>query len=430
MINSNIQAKKLIILLLGSGGREHALAWKISTSLSVEKLYIAPGNAGMEECGDIVTLNNYSTQTIIDFCHAHNVSLCIIGPENFLAEGLANALSKENIPVFGPEKKGAELEFSKAFTKDLCHKENIPTANFKIFVKREEALSYLHNISFPCVIKADGLAAGKGVVIANNLEDSQAAIHDCFDGKFSDAGKKVIIEEFLEGTEVSFFVLSDGETILPFGSAQDYKRAYDGDMGPNTGGMGAISPSPHWNESLEKECLDTIVKPTINALKKHNISYKGVLYAGIMLTTKGPKLIEFNVRFGDPECQLLMLRYAGDVVETLYACAVGKLHEITPKWHCDHAVNIVLASKGYPKNPIKGEIIHIPKTSFSPDTHEIIFHAGTIFNNHNFVANGGRVLNCCARGQTLQKARDSAYKLMHEVKLNHSFFRKDIGKII
>lgn len=421
------------ILLLGGGGREHALAWKLAQSRRCDSLYAAPGNPGIAEHAELVALDPTDHDAIARFCDSHQIGLVVIGPEAPLVDGLADSLRAKGIPVFGPGKAAAQLEGSKAFTKALCDRAGIPTASYVHVASKADALAALDRFSAPVVIKADGLAAGKGVVIAQTPEEARAAIEGMFDGAFgsiqySGAGAEVVIEEFLTGEEVSLFALTDGATIVPFGSAQDHKRVGDGDTGPNTGGMGAYSPARVLTPDLEAEAMTRIIAPTVKAMADAGMPYSGVLYAGLMLTANGPKLIEYNARFGDPECQVLMMRYQGDLVELLSACAENRLATLpAPAFSDDIALTVVLAASGYPAIPRKGgkiEGIALAETSGAK-----VFHAGTARTpDGGLVANGGRVLNVTARGATVLAAQADAYAAVDKIDFADGFCRRDIGR--
>jgi len=423
--------QKQIILVLGNGGREHALCYALIKSGGVDKIYCAAGNAGISlespsiEC---VAFDITCPQTVLEFSKLHHVDLVVIGSEAPAASGVADLLSKHNIKVFGCSKKAAMLEASKTFTKQICEKLNVPTARSIYTDNLNDALTALDQFQAPYVLKADGLAAGKGVVIAQNLDDAKIALHNMFDGAFGSAGHRVVIEEFLEGEEASFFVLSDGRHAIPFGTAQDHKRAYDNDQGPNTGGMGAYSPATILTDALQSQVMDTIITPVIQEMDAQKTPFVGVLYAGLMLTNAGPKLIEFNVRFGDPECQVLMMRLKSDLLPILNAVATGALNTILkPQWHSDYAVTIVRAAHGYPDQKIiKGTAITLPQNNGNNDTK--IFHAGTSFNDQGtLIANGGRVLNITAKADTITKATEQAYEIIKAIHWPESFYRQDIA---
>ena len=412
--------------MLGSGGREHALAWKLAQSPACDKLWASPGNPGMAECAVCVDLDATDHAAVERFCRESSVGLVVIGPEAPLVDGLADSLRAAGIPAFGPSKAAAQLEGSKAFTKELCERANIPTARFVRCTSLEAAWGALKKFDPPFVLKADGLAAGKGVVIAETREDAQNALSDMFEGKFGSAGSEVVIEQFLTGEEASFFALTDGETIVPFGSAQDHKRVGEGDTGPNTGGMGAYSPAPVLTQALQDQVMREIVGPTVQTMREEGHPYSGVLYAGLMLTKDGPQLIEYNVRFGDPECQVLMMRLESDLVEIMLACAEGRLGEIaTPKLSDDFALTVVMAAEGYPDTPKKGGAIRIGEAEAGGAK---VFHAGTKLDGGQLVANGGRVLNVTARGASATEAQRNAYAAVDAVDFPEGFCRRDIGQ--
>jgi phosphoribosylamine--glycine ligase len=414
------------VLLIGSGGREHALAWAISASPLLTKLYCAPGNAGIAEVADCVALEASNHLAILDFCRQNAVDLVVIGPEAPLVAGLADDLRAGGFKVFGPGREGARLEGSKAFTKAICAARGIPTAAYGHFDTAEAALAYLDGHPMPVVVKADGLAAGKGVVIAQTGQEAENAVNACFNGAFGEAGASVVIEEHLDGEEVSFFALCDGEHVLPLASAQDHKRAYDGDRGPNTGGMGAYSPAPIMNSALQSRVMKEIILPTVAALRERGIVYQGVLFAGLMIGADGPKLIEYNTRFGDPECQVLMMRLASDLLPTLLATAEGTLDRISLHWSPDAALTVVMAAKGYPGTYERGsEIRGLADAATIDDV--MIFHAGTKSDGKRVLANGGRVLNVTARGTTVVEARDRAYAAITGIDWPDGFYRRDIG---
>ncbi len=412
------------ILLIGSGGREHALAWAIGASSLCDTLYCAPGNPGIAAIAHVVDLNVSDHGAVIAFCAAKHVGFVVVGPEAPLVAGLADDLAAAGIKVFGPTKFAAQLEGSKGFTKDICARYNIPTAAYGRFRDHAAALAYLDAKGAPIVIKADGLAAGKGVTVAMTMAEAKAALADIFSGKFG--GAECVIEEFLEGEEASFFVLSDGVNALPLATAQDHKRVGDGDTGPNTGGMGAYSPAPCMTEALCAEALERIVKPTIRALAEMGHPYKGVLYAGLILTREGPKLIEYNARFGDPECQVLMMRLKDDIVPLLLASADGGLDKISVRWHPQTALTVVMCARGYPGDVVKGTAINGLEAAAAEEGVEI-FHAGTAMKNGQLVANGGRVLNVTALGDTVKEAQARAYAAVARVDWPEGFCRSDIG---
>ena len=412
------------ILLIGSGGREHALAWAISASPLCDKLFCAPGNPGIDQVARVVDLKIADHGAVIAFCKAEAIGLVVVGPEAPLVAGLSDDLRAAGIKVFGPSKFAAQLEGSKGFTKDICAKHGIPTAAYGRFSDRDKALAYLETHGTPIVIKADGLAAGKGVTVAMTMAEARAAVADIFSGKFG--GAECVIEEFLEGEEASFFVLTDGRNALPLTTAQDHKRVGDGDTGPNTGGMGAYSPAPCMTPALCDEALERIVKPTIRALADMGHPYVGVLYAGLILTRDGPKLIEYNARFGDPECQVLMMRLKDDLVALLLACCDGTLDRMSVRWFDEAALTVVLCARGYPGEVVKGSAIRGLEGAASLEGVEI-FHAGTALKNGELVASGGRVLNVTAIGKTVQEAQDRAYAAVDRIDWPEGFCRRDIG---
>jgi phosphoribosylamine---glycine ligase len=415
------------LLLIGSGGREHALAWKLAQSPLVGKLYAAPGNPGIAALAECVVLDAADHRATIDFCRRHSIGLVVIGPEAPLVDGLADNLRTVGVPVFGPDKVPAQLEGSKGFTKDLCAREGIPTAGYARASDRLAAEAALGDFGLPVVIKADGLAAGKGVIIAETAREAEAALAAMFDGGFGGAGEAVVIEEYMTGEEVSFFALVDGETVLPFGSAQDHKRVGDGDTGPNTGGMGAYSPAAIFTPALEARVLDEIVRPTARALAHAGTPFSGILYAGLMLTPEGPKLVEYNVRFGDPECQALMLRFEGDLAALMLAAAKGALDEAAPpRFSSDAALVVVMAASGYPGEVANGGAI--AGLDAAEAAGAMVFQAGTALDeNGRLVAAGGRVLGVAARGATVAEAQAVAYRGVDALDFQSGFCRRDIG---
>ncbi len=413
------------ILILGSGGREHALAWAAKQNPKCDRLIVAPGNAGIAEIADCVDLNPEDSSTVLELCQQHTVDFVIIGPEAPLAAGVADDLRAAGLLVFGPSAAAARLEASKAFTKEICDACGAPTAAYARFTDAGAARAYVKAQGAPIVIKADGLAAGKGVVVAMNVDEALAAIDDMFAGEFGVAGAEVVIEEFMDGEEASFFVLSDGENILPIGTAQDHKRVGDGDVGPNTGGMGAYSPAPVMSAAVTQRALDQIVRPTIDEMARRGTPYQGVLYAGFMIKDGQPRLVEYNVRFGDPECQVLMLRLGAQALDAMLATARGELEGFRLNWADDHAMTVVLAANGYPGAYAKGTVIS--GTDIEGSSYEAMFHAGTARRDGQLVANGGRVLNATARGKTLQEARERAYAMADAVDWSEGFYRSDIG---
>ena len=414
------------ILLLGSGGREHALAWKIAASPLADRLFCAPGNAGIAQEAECVALDLTDHQAVIAFCRANKVDFVVVGPEGPLVAGIVDDLEAAGIKAFGPTRAAARLEGSKGFTKDLCRANNIPTAAYERFSAATPAKEYVRLMGVPVVVKADGLAAGKGVVVATTLAEANAAIDMMFGGALGDAGATVVIEEFLAGEEASFFVLTDGDSVVPLATAQDHKRAFDGDQGANTGGMGAYSPAPVMTPELERRALEEIVLPTIRAMKAMGTPYKGVLYAGLMITAAGPKLIEYNVRFGDPECQVLMLRLMSDLLPALIASRDSVLKNFALRWYADAALTVVMAAKGYPGTYTKGSEIAGLADAEKIDGVEV-FHAGTRREGDRILANGGRVLNVCALGKTVAHAQARAYAAVDKIVWPQGFCRRDIG---
>ena len=411
------------ILLIGSGGREHALAWKLAGSPSCDKLYAAPGNPGIAQEAELVSLNPDDHAAVIAFCKASAINLVVCGPEAPLVGGLGNALRAAGIPVFGPDAAPAQLEGSKGFTKDLCAEADIPTAGYVRCDSKVGAIDALAHFQPPYVIKADGLAAGKGVIIAETRDEALAALEDMFGGGFGDAGASVVIEEFMTGEEASFFALTDGISVMAFGSAQDHKRVGDGDTGPNTGGMGAYSPAPVLTDALQAEVMQRIIHPTVKALAARGTPYSGVLFAGLMLTDQGPKLIEYNARFGDPECQVLMMRYQGDLAQLMLATANGSLSQMPAPVFADQtALTVVMAANGYPGTPDKGGSIAIGDVGDAK-----VFHAGTAMRDGQLIANGGRVLNVTALGRNASEAQANAYAAIAAIDFPSGFCRSDIG---
>jgi phosphoribosylamine--glycine ligase len=413
------------ILLLGSGGREHALAWKLAQSPSLTKLYAAPGNPGIAEEAELVALEVNDHAAVIAFCREHNIGLVVIGPEAPLVDGLSDSLRAAGVPVFGPSQAAAQLEGSKGFTKDLCARAGIPTAGYVRTASLEEARAALTRFAAPYVLKADGLAAGKGVVIAATLAEAEETLADMFGGAFGGAGAQVVIEEFMEGEEASFFALTDGTHIVPFGSAQDHKRVGDGDTGPNTGGMGAYSPAPMLTPKLQTRVMAEIIAPTVEAMRAEGMPYQGVLFAGLMLTEQGPKLIEYNARFGDPECQVLMMRLQSDFVPILLACATGSLDGVEIALGQEIALTVVMAAMGYPSTPEKGGVIALNDAEAGGAK---LFHAGTAWKDGALVANGGRVLNVTAMGVSVNEAQRLAYAAVDTISFPSGFCRRDIGQ--
>jgi phosphoribosylamine---glycine ligase len=411
------------ILLIGSGGREHALAWKLRQSPMLDRFYCAPGNPGIAKLATCVELDVAKHGDVIEFCQKYYINFVVVGPEGPLVAGLVDDLSAVGIKVFGPRKYPAQLEGSKGFTKDICRDNHIPTADYERFNDEASALAYLAKNGAPIVIKADGLAAGKGVTVAMTSGEAAAAVQDVFAGRFG--GASCVIEEFLEGEEASLFVLCDGTHILPLTTAQDHKRVGEGDTGPNTGGMGAFSPAPCMTNALLRKSIEKIVKPTVKALAEAGHPYKGVLYAGLILTKDGPKLIEYNARFGDPETQVLMLRMESDLLPLLIACADGTLDKQQVRWKSDAALTVVLAAKGYPGEYTKLNPINGLDTDLGAGVE--VFHAGTAMQGGQLVSNGGRVLNVTAIGTTVKDAQTAAYAAVDKIDYADGFCRRDIG---
>jgi phosphoribosylamine---glycine ligase len=414
------------ILLLGSGGREHALAWKMAASPMCDRLFCAPGNAGIAREAFCVDLDLADHPAVIRFCHANHIDLVVVGPEAPLCAGIVDDLETAGIKAFGPSRAAARLEGSKGFTKDLCRANGIPTAAYERFRDADGAKAYVRKCGAPIVVKADGLAAGKGVIVASTLPEAEAAIDMMLGGGLGAAGGEVVVEEFLEGEEASFFAICDGTTALPLASAQDHKRAFDGDKGPNTGGMGAYSPAPIVDAAMSARVMNEIVLPTLSATKQMGAPFKGVLFAGLMITAAGPKLIEYNVRFGDPECQALMLRLKSDLVPALLASRDGVIKSIDLRWHDDPALTVVMAARGYPGAYKKGSVISGLEAAATVQGVEI-FHAGTREQGGRILANGGRVLDVSAVGKTVREARERAYQAISRIDWPEGFCRSDIG---
>ena len=419
------ESPPLNILLIGGGGREHALAWALLKSSLTERLVVAPGNAGIAAIAETTALDAGDHAAVIGFCRDNAIDLVVVGPEAPLVGGLVDALEAAGIAAFGPSKAASALEGSKAFTKELCTEASIPTAAYRRAASRDDALAALDEMGAPIVVKADGLAAGKGVVVAETTDEATAAIEACFAGSFGAAGAEVVLEEKLVGEEASFFAVTDGETVLPLATAQDHKRAFDGDEGPNTGGMGAYSPAPVMTEEMIARTMREIVEPTVATMKARGTPVKGVLYAGLMITDKGPELIEYNVRFGDPECQVLMMRLESDLAALLMAAAQGRLAGETVAWSDEPAMTVVLAANGYPGPVENGSEIRGLDGLDGEDT--VVFHAGTARDGERLVAKGGRVLAVTAKAATIEAARDRAYAAVDAIDWPGGFCRRDIG---
>ncbi|MGJ8617817.1 MAG: phosphoribosylamine--glycine ligase [Sulfitobacter sp.] len=414
------------ILILGSGGREHSLAWAVMQNPKCDKLIVAPGNAGIAAIADCATLDIMDGAAVVAFSEANNIDFVIVGPEAPLAVGVSDDLRNAGFTVFGPSAAAAALEASKAFTKEICAASNAPTAAYGHFTDAAAAREYVTAQGAPIVIKADGLAAGKGVIIAMTDAEALAAVDTMFDGTFGEAGAEVVIEEFMDGEEASFFVLCDGEVVLPIGTAQDHKRVGDGDTGPNTGGMGAYSPAPVLTDAIAERALDEIIRPTMAEMAKRGMPYQGVLYAGLMIKDGAPRLVEYNVRFGDPECQVLMMRLGAQAFDLMQAAAEGRLAEAKVNWAEDHALTVVMAADGYPDAYEKGSQIN-GLDALPEDSSNMVFHAGTARKDGAVVAVGGRVLNVTARGATLAEAQKRAYAMVDQIDWPEGFCRRDIG---
>jgi len=413
------------VMVIGSGGREHALAWKLAQSPLLTALFVAPGNGGTESLGTNLVLDIDDHAAVIAAARAHGIDFVVVGPDAPVVAGLGDAVRAAGIACFCPSQAAGQLEGSKSFTKALCDECTIPTAAYGRFEDEASALAYLYAHGAPIVVKADGLAAGKGVTVAMRVEEAEAAIIECFAGAFGAAGAAVVLEEFMEGEEVSLFVLSDGKTVLPLTTAQDHKRAFDGDEGPNTGGMGAYSPAPVMTKELFDETMARIIEPTIAGLARRGTPYAGVLYAGLMLTESGPKLVEYNARFGDPECQVMMLRLESDLLPLLHATATGTLAGHAARWREAFALTVIMATKGYPGAYDKGSEIRGVDGLDARDL--VVFHAGTKREGARLTANGGRVLNVTALGASVKEAQERAYRGVDRIEWPQGFCRRDIG---
>lgn len=414
------------ILILGSGGREHALAWAVMQNPKCDKLIVAPGNAGIAQIAECAALDVMNGTAVVNFCDENAIDFIIVGPEAPLAAGISDRLREAGFNVFGPSKAAAQLEASKAFTKEICAAVNAPTAGYGHFTDAQAARDHIIAQGAPIVVKADGLAAGKGVIVAMTVDEALAAVDDMFGGAFGGAGAEVVIEEFMEGEEASFFVLCDGTDVLAIGTAQDHKRVGNGDTGPNTGGMGAYSPAPVLSDAVAALAMEQIVKPCMAEMARRGMPYQGVLYAGLMIKDGQPRLVEYNVRFGDPECQVLMMRLGAQALDLMLACAEARLAGAQVHWADDHALTVVMAANGYPGDYAKGSVIGgldaLPEDSF-----QMCFHAGTAVQDGQIVATGGRVLNVTARGATLAEAQARAYGMVDAIDWPGGFCRRDIG---
>jgi len=414
------------VLVIGNGAREHALAWKLAQSERVQMVYVAPGNGGTAADPNLRNVPISDPAALADFAVAEKMALTVVGPEAPLAAGVVDLFRARGLRIFGPTKAAAQLESSKAFAKEFMQRHGIPTALYASFTDAAAAHAHVKRHGAPIVVKADGLAAGKGVVVAKTLDEAEAAIAMMFDGAFGSAGTEVVIEEFLEGREISFFALSDGETAIALASAQDHKRVFDHDQGPNTGGMGAYSPTPFVTDEIHAEIMAKIILPTVNGMKARGTPFRGVLYAGVMLTQDGPKLFEYNVRFGDPECQVLMLRMMSDIVPAMLASCDGQLKNFDLRWFPEAALTVVMAAKGYPADYATGSVIEgLDDAAMVEDVE--IFHAGTVSKDGHILANGGRVLNVCASGETVTEAQRRAYEAVDRIQWPEGFCRRDIG---
>ena len=414
------------ILILGSGGREHSLAWAVMQNPKCDRLIVAPGNAGIAQIAECAALDIEDGGAVVSFAEENAIDFVIVGPEAPLAAGVADRLREAGVLVFGPSAAAAQLEASKSFTKEICDAAAAPTAAYARFTEAEPAKAYIREQGAPIVVKADGLAAGKGVIVAMDVQTALEAIDDMFGGAFGGAGAEVVIEEFMEGEEASLFVLCDGENILSIGTAQDHKRVGEGDTGLNTGGMGAYSPAPVLSPEVEARAMDEIIRPTMAEMKRRGMPFQGVLYAGLMIKDGQPRLVEYNVRFGDPECQVLMMRLGAQAMDLMHAAAEGRLEETRVNWAEDHAMTVVMAAQGYPGVYERGSIIK-GLDDLPEDSSNMVFHAGTKAVEGQVQASGGRVLNVTARGDTLQKARDRAYAMVDGVDWPEGFYRRDIG---
>ena len=413
------------VCVIGNGGREHALAWRLSISPSVTKVYAIPGSAAMSDCAELVGIDWQQSDHLISFLKDNQVDLVVVGPEAPLVAGLADTLNKAGIPVFGPSKAAAQLEGSKVFAKDLMKKYNIPTAAYGVFHKVDEATEFIAQIGDPIVVKADGLAAGKGVVVAMTIDEANAAVEDMLSGnRFGEAGSTVVIEEFMEGEEASLLAFVDGKTVVPMIASQDHKRIFDGDKGPNTGGMGTYAPAPVLTDALRDEAMKTILEPMVSAMEKEGMPYVGCLYAGLLITSEGPKVVEFNARFGDPETQVVLPLLDSDLGQVMMACATGTLTADMVKWKDSSAACVILASKGYPETSSKGDVI---RGDIKQHDTTIVFHSGTKLIGDEYVTNGGRVLGVVGLGKDLRTALDRAYERIEHIDFEGMQYRTDIG---
>ncbi len=415
------------VLVVGGGGREHALVWKLNQSPKVDKIYCAPGNAGISEIAECVDIKADNIDELLDFVKYNWIDLTVVGPEVPLTEGIVDAFVKEGRRIFGPGSSGARLEGSKMFSKDFMQKYGLPSAEYKIFTSYSQAEEYVRLKGAPIVIKADGLAAGKGVVVAETVNEALEALKLIMKDKaFGTAGNRVVVEQCLKGEEASFMILTDGETVVPLVTSQDHKQIFDGDKGPNTGGMGAYSPAPIVTEDLSDEIMRSIIDPLMNGLKRENINYRGVIYVGVMVCDGKPYVLEFNVRFGDPEAQPILARLDSDLFELLKATAEGKLKDVRVSWKSDTSICVVLASEGYPGPYTKGKVIE-GLDAFKNDDNVVVFHAGTDLNNGEVVTSGGRVLGVTALGNSIKAAQDNVYEAVKKIRFEGMQYRKDIA---
>lgn len=415
------------VLVIGSGGREHALCWTLSRSPSVDKVYCAPGNPGMRECAETVDIAVTDFEGLVAFARGHEVGLAVVGPEVPLTLGVVDAFEAAGLKCFGPSKLAARLEGSKTFAKNLMKKHGIPTAPFETFTEAAPALAFIDEIGAPCVIKADGLAAGKGVVICRTKDEAREAVREMLDeARFGEASSRILIEGFLEGQEVSVLAFCDGEDFVPMVSSQDHKRIFDNDRGPNTGGMGAYSPAPVYTDEVARFTVEKILRPTVEAMKKEGCPFKGVLYAGLMITKDGPMVLEYNARFGDPETQPVLQRLESDLAEVMLRCVEGRLAGTRLEWNPDPAVCVIMASRGYPESSHSGDVITGLDKVDAKDVH--VFHSGTALDAEGrVVTHGGRVLGVCATGPTIALAREKAYANVARIHFDGAQFRRDIG---
>jgi phosphoribosylamine--glycine ligase len=417
------------VLIIGSGGREHALAWRVAQSAKVETVYVAPGNAGslLEEKVENIPVPSDDIDALLDFAYGHQIELTIVGPEAPLVAGIVDRFAAAGLPCFGPTAAAAQLEGSKAFAKDFMARHGIPTAAYGNFTDIDEAIGFIHNLGAPVVVKADGLAAGKGVIIAQSIEVAETAVRDMLAGNaFGKAGHRVVVEEFLTGEEASFIVMADGEHILPLATSQDHKARDEGDLGPNTGGMGAYSPAPVITDELHQKAMDAVIRPTIRGMAEQGMPFTGFLYAGLMISPKGePRVLEFNVRFGDPETQPILLRLQSDLAELCLAAVNGELNQLDARWDPQPALGVVMAAGGYPGDYSKGQVISGLESAHVGET--LIFHAGTSLLDQQVVTAGGRVLCVCALGESVTAAAAAAYAGCDRIHWDGAFFRRDIG---